>query len=71
MITMNPAGEIIEGGCVEVAGGDRPRGGQALKEGRPTEHLDLTGKLVVPGLINTHCHLSQQLARGLATTWTY
>lgn len=30
------------------------------------EVVDARGKLVLPGLINTHVHLSQQLARGLA-----
>ena len=66
VITMNPAGEVIEGGCVEVAGGRIVHVG-AEPSGRPAvEHLDLTGKLLIPGLINTHCHLSQQLARGLA-----
>lgn len=30
------------------------------------EVYDATGKIVIPGLINTHVHLSQQLARGLA-----
>lgn len=28
--------------------------------------LDAAGKIVMPGLVNTHVHLSQQLARGLA-----
>jgi 5-methylthioadenosine/S-adenosylhomocysteine deaminase len=30
------------------------------------ETIELAGKLVLPGLINTHVHTSQQLARGLA-----
>ncbi len=30
------------------------------------EVLDAAGKIVMPGLINTHVHLSQQLARGIA-----
>lgn len=28
--------------------------------------LDLTGRIVIPGLINTHAHISQSLLRGLA-----
>jgi 5-methylthioadenosine/S-adenosylhomocysteine deaminase len=31
-----------------------------------TECIDLSGKFILPGLINTHVHTSQQLARGLA-----
>ncbi|XPV75661.1 MAG: amidohydrolase [Desulfovibrio sp.] len=29
------------------------------------ERIDATGKIILPGLINTHVHLSQQLGRGL------
>lgn len=28
--------------------------------------VDLTGKIIIPGLINTHCHTVQSLLRGLA-----
>lgn len=28
--------------------------------------VDLTGKIILPGLINTHCHTVQSLLRGLA-----
>ena len=31
-----------------------------------TEIIDAKGKIVLPGLINTHVHLSQQLGRGIA-----
>ncbi|MEG0006102.1 MAG: amidohydrolase [Clostridium sp.] len=30
------------------------------------EIIDCTGKIIMPGLINTHVHMSQQLGRGLA-----
>lgn len=29
------------------------------------ENIDLNGKIVMPGLVNTHVHLSQQLGRGI------
>lgn len=31
-----------------------------------TKIIDCTGKLIIPGLINTHAHLAQSLLRGLA-----
>ncbi|KAL6068587.1 5-methylthioadenosine/S-adenosylhomocysteine deaminase-like isoform X1 [Balamuthia mandrillaris] len=42
----------------------------------PPEVVELDGKWVLPGLINTHCHTNQQLARGLGddvdlTTWLH
>jgi 5-methylthioadenosine/S-adenosylhomocysteine deaminase len=30
------------------------------------EIIDCSGKMIIPGLVNTHVHLSQQLGRGLA-----
>ena len=67
VITMDGDFQVIDGGYLEVAGSRIVHvGAKPSKKCRPREHLDLTGKLVIPGLINTHCHLSQQLARGLA-----
>ncbi len=34
--------------------------------GQVDEELDMTGRIVLPGLINTHVHTAQQLERGLA-----
>lgn len=34
--------------------------------GKDTEVYDADGKIIMPGLVNTHVHLSQQLGRGLA-----
>jgi len=34
------------------------------------EIIELAGKLVLPGLVNSHVHTSQQLAAGWPTTWT-
>lgn len=31
-----------------------------------TEQIDCTGRIILPGLINTHAHLAQSLLRGLA-----
>ncbi len=40
--------------------------GAAQRAGARAEVIDMSGKLVLPGLVNTHVHTSQQLARGLA-----
>ena len=66
VITMNHDGQVIDDGYVEVAENRIVHVEARPSAKRAVEHLDLTGKLVIPGLINTHCHLSQQLARGLA-----
>ena len=41
-------------------------GNEPVDERDCDEVLDLKGKLVLPGFVNTHVHTSQQLARGLA-----
>ncbi|MCJ7626329.1 MAG: amidohydrolase [Anaerolineaceae bacterium] len=42
------------------------RGAELLAGIEPdVEHLDLNGRWILPGLINTHVHTSQQLGRGL------
>lgn len=38
----------------------------SLENRSDTEYVDLDGKIVIPGLINTHSHLAQSLLRGLA-----
>src|SRR4029078_2517023 len=38
----------------------------AEPSGKEAEARSAGGFIVVPGLVNTHCHLSEQLGRGLA-----
>jgi 5-methylthioadenosine/S-adenosylhomocysteine deaminase len=63
---MNESGTVLDDGVLEVSDGriswvaEEPSGESA------DETLSAHGLIVVPGLINTHCHLSQQLGRGLA-----
>src|SRR5688572_20020115 len=56
-----PAGDvhIRDGVIVQV-------GGQATPQGRDFEVLDASGCVVMPGLIQTHVHTCQTLARGRA-----
>jgi 5-methylthioadenosine/S-adenosylhomocysteine deaminase len=66
VVTMDAAGTVVEGGFVEVEGDRIVRVGAGPGKTEAAESVDARGFLVVPGLVNTHCHLSQQLGRGLA-----
>ncbi|WP_031513824.1 amidohydrolase [Desulfofalx alkaliphila] len=67
VITMDNRRQIFEGGDVLVDGDTIAAVGKVNEaEIKPdAEIVDATGKIVMPGLINTHVHLSQQLGRGL------
>lgn len=65
VVTMDGAGTVLEPGVVEIEDGRLVHvGAQPSPEGAET--ISARGLIVVPGLVNTHCHLSQQLGRGLA-----
>ncbi|MEU6824541.1 amidohydrolase [Streptomyces atriruber] len=69
VLTVDAAGTVVADGAVAVRGGrvvevgpaDRLR---AVYEA--AEEIDARGCLVLPGLINTHTHLSMNLMRGIA-----
>jgi 5-methylthioadenosine/S-adenosylhomocysteine deaminase len=68
LITMNPGREVLESAsvCVEndriVAISTR----KDLEKRFPTaEIVDCTGRIVMPGMVNTHTHLFQTLLKGL------
>lgn len=68
VITMNRRREVFVGGSVLLAGDKIVAVGRVNAADVPpdAEIVEADGKIVLPGLINTHAHLSQQLARGLA-----
>src|SRR5579859_7548494 len=69
IITMDQQRRIITDGAVVVQGNRIVAIGKAaeLRERYPAEErLDLGGKLLMPGLIDTHVHLAQALIRGCA-----
>jgi len=69
LVTVDPQRRIITDGALAVEGGrfiaiDKT---QVLRERFPAEpRTDLQGKVVTPGLINTHVHLAQAMIRGCA-----
>lgn len=65
VLTMNPEREIIKGGDVAIEGNQIAEVGKDLGESADTV-IDARGKAVLPGLVNTHTHLSMTLMRGFA-----
>jgi 5-methylthioadenosine/S-adenosylhomocysteine deaminase len=69
VVTMDPARRVVEDGAVAVRGDIIIAvGTRAELEARfdAARHVDATGKLVLPGLINGHAHAAMSLFRGLA-----
>jgi 5-methylthioadenosine/S-adenosylhomocysteine deaminase len=68
LITMNPKREVMESASVCVVGdriaaiGTRT---QMVERYPEAEVIDCAGKIVMPGMVNTHTHLFQTLLKGL------
>jgi 5-methylthioadenosine/S-adenosylhomocysteine deaminase len=65
VVTGDAAGTVIRDGAAAVAGGRIAALGPAGTLGPAREALDARGMLLMPGLINTHCHGGDSLFRGL------
>lgn len=69
IITVNQRREIIHEGYIRVDV-DRitaiGKGKYSQELPTDTHEIDCRGKIIIPGLINTHAHLVQSLLRGLA-----
>ncbi len=67
IISMNPLRQVFDGGDILIEGDKISAVGQVPGNlVKPdAEIIDATGKIILPGLVNTHVHLSQQLGRGL------
>ena len=50
----------IDGDTIDYVGAEPP-------EAAYDETLDLRGKLLIPGLVNTHCHAAMTLLRGIGS----
>ncbi len=68
-IPIEPAGAVLEDHAVAVADG-RIAAVLPLTEARaafqPSVSIDRPGHVLIPGLVNTHCHAAMTLLRGLA-----
>ncbi len=76
---------LVQGGLVvsvDPAVGTLPRGDVLIEDGRiaavapaidatGAEVVDATGKIVLPGLVDTHRHTWQTAFRGLGADWTF
>ncbi len=66
VLTCDAAGTVARHGAVAVEGGRIARIGSAEALGTDAaEVIDAAGMLLMPGLINTHCHAADSLFRGL------
>jgi 5-methylthioadenosine/S-adenosylhomocysteine deaminase len=65
IITMDPQRRVFERGSVEIEGDKITAVGKDI-EGRADTVIDACGKVVLPGLVNAHTHLSMTLLRGVA-----
>ena len=69
IITMNPSREIIADGALVVRGDRIEAVGKTaeLRSRYPdADEFDLSGHIVLPGLIDTHVHLAQTMLRGVS-----
>lgn len=68
VITRDENDTVILGGCVAVEGDTIIDVGSAdmLNKYKEAEFIDADGKVIMPGLINTHMHFYSTFARGMA-----
>jgi cytosine/adenosine deaminase-related metal-dependent hydrolase len=66
IVTVNPAGDVLEGTDLLIDGERIAAIGQGLDPAGADEVIEAGGRAVIPGLIQTHIHLCQTLFRGQA-----
>ena len=66
LVTMDDAWQVVRGDLHVQDGVIRQVGGDAVPQGDNYDIIDCTGCLVLPGLVQTHVHTCQTLARGHA-----
>ena len=69
IVTMNAERQVIDDGAIAVSGnvikatGER---GEIIGKFSSKQTIEANGKIIVPGLINTHTHIPMTLFRGIA-----
>lgn len=69
LVTFHPGEEVIRDGALVIEGNRIKEVGttaELLEKYPYTERLNARGKVVMPGMINTHMHLYSTFARGMA-----
>jgi 5-methylthioadenosine/S-adenosylhomocysteine deaminase len=69
IVTMNAQREVIENGAIAIDDGKIYMMGTrniVSKNARAKRVIDATGKVIIPGLINTHTHIPMVLFRGIS-----
>ncbi|MGL5053201.1 MAG: amidohydrolase family protein, partial [Cetobacterium sp.] len=68
IVSMNTRREIYNNGSILIENDKIKAIGKIEEKSLSVnaEIIDLKGKIILPGFINTHVHLSQQLGRGIA-----
>ncbi|HYJ90829.1 MAG TPA: amidohydrolase, partial [Pyrinomonadaceae bacterium] len=68
LVTMDGTHRVIENGAIAIRNGDIVKVGTAieLRGVRAKQTINVTGKVIIPGLINTHTHVPMSLFRGIA-----
>ncbi|MFO1105855.1 MAG: amidohydrolase [Amaricoccus sp.] len=66
IVTADASWRVVPGGALAVSGGRITGIGPADEIGRNARRLiDARGRILMPGLVNTHCHAADSLFRGL------
>ena len=68
VVTMAP--DVADGAMDVLVDGARIMAVAPDLDGGDAERVDLTGRIVIPGLVNAHMHTWQTALRGLAADWT-
>lgn len=67
IVTVNPDRDVLLDGAILVKGdkiADIGKSEALLVKYHDEERLDLSGRIIIPGLITTHMHTAQTLLRG-------
>ena len=69
VITAAAEGEVLEGTDILITNGTISAIGRGLEAG-DAEVIDITGRIVLPGFVDTHRHTWQSVIREIASDWS-